>query len=738
MFLVAGAVCGEVRAWTFDRFDDTEDWSGSANRILPVSQAFSGEYGVLTGAAPGEGIQLRYEGRTALPPRFTRWSQLKFRARLAGADGTPAPYTDSAEAVTFQSAGSGPVQAEPIARRQVADGWVQAVYDISSAGTNDLSFLEIHLPGFPDCRFELDEVHLLAEGGYKVGFVPRRDFDVPVLAPFSYQNSDLHKLDWFLEYDDSDWSAEHVNQRYILDRFSNPPMRLNLGPTLFQTEENGTKTLTPDFIYFDRAMSFGSYYPVKAETITLRKAGNSAVGPLTPDEVRWLKAATISRAQERLFDISGAAWQVIARLAQWRNRPWEITGVTDDLDGYSMEVDKSLGSDLVQAYESGNWDSFRNPDMTLDDFLAAQILDRQSWLEITDFARSAGKTIHLHFPLNALQDPVAAYDVLTPSVQTILWLEDHDALPDSITPMYYPDRGFESARMERFPETVLVDGKARPANTVSGMCYWLLVHRDGLHGDLDLTVEDESGAWRSEGVWSGNPSHPVQMQEIVSPGPGEVAEVRFRLRNRSGWMHYTAALRAERSLSGWNAEFRAADGSAEYTDGFFSRRGFVLNGNNRLNPAGESGDFFEFVLFISKTDPAAPPFDLTVRAFSHTGSITGAGDSIRIVSDATLDSDGDGYTDREELIAGTDPYRASDFFRGRIAVMPSDGRPAPVVHVHGRENRLYRLLQTECLRSGIWQITDEAPGAGGLLTFSNRLNSSAGFFRVEVTVDFSE
>ena len=93
------------------------------------------------------------------------------------------------------------------------------------------------------------------------------------------------------------------------------------------------------------------------------------------------------------------------------------------------------------------------------------------------------------------------------------------------------------------------------------------------------------------------------------------------------------------------------------------------------------------------------------------------------------DSDGDGRTDREEWISGTEPNNSNSVFRAES--MDGD-RQVGVQTVTGR---VYTLYATEDLVSPDWQAVPgktNIPGTGGLLQFQGATGFSRRLFRVGV------
>ena len=82
------------------------------------------------------------------------------------------------------------------------------------------------------------------------------------------------------------------------------------------------------------------------------------------------------------------------------------------------------------------------------------------------------------------------------------------------------------------------------------------------------------------------------------------------------------------------------------------------------------------------------------------------------------DSDGDGVTDADEVLAGTDPNNASDFFR-----IESVGKTvsAALIRIPGKPGRTYQIFWSESLAGGTWVNvgTVSAGGSASLLEFTD-------------------
>ena len=104
-------------------------------------------------------------------------------------------------------------------------------------------------------------------------------------------------------------------------------------------------------------------------------------------------------------------------------------------------------------------------------------------------------------------------------------------------------------------------------------------------------------------------------------------------------------------------------------------------------------------------------------------------------SDAATDSDGDGVSNLDEYIAGTNPRDAnSKFHIESIRLVPDC-----IVQIQSDLDRLYTLSYRTNLSLGAWiaiPSQTDIPGTGGLLSLAhtNPLPDTAHFYRVQVRV----
>ena len=79
-------------------------------------------------------------------------------------------------------------------------------------------------------------------------------------------------------------------------------------------------------------------------------------------------------------------------------------------------------------------------------------------------------------------------------------------------------------------------------------------------------------------------------------------------------------------------------------------------------------------------------------------------------SDASLDPDGDGQTNRQEYVAGTDPRDSRSVLR-IDGIAWDSGASAVILRFNARANRAYRIEEREALNDGSWCGLIEVPAA---------------------------
>lgn len=102
---------------------------------------------------------------------------------------------------------------------------------------------------------------------------------------------------------------------------------------------------------------------------------------------------------------------------------------------------------------------------------------------------------------------------------------------------------------------------------------------------------------------------------------------------------------------------------------------------------------------------------------------------------SNVDSDGDGWTDADEAIAGTNPNNSSDFFHVQQVLKGSSGT---VVRFLTAANRTYQIEYSETLESSSWQVIATQVASSAAVfdytdTDATRTGKARGFYRVHVS-----
>jgi hypothetical protein len=117
-----------------------------------------------------------------------------------------------------------------------------------------------------------------------------------------------------------------------------------------------------------------------------------------------------------------------------------------------------------------------------------------------------------------------------------------------------------------------------------------------------------------------------------------------------------------------------------------------------------------------------------VRAFES--EVAGQTESDPVV----LDSDGDGKSDASELLAGTDRFDSSDYFR-LTAIEVKGG--SVLLGLPTVEGRIYEIEFSQSLETGSWEVIDRVTGDGSVVRLDDpdpdRAGLREGYYRVRVT-----
>jgi hypothetical protein len=144
---------------------------------------------------------------------------------------------------------------------------------------------------------------------------------------------------------------------------------------------------------------------------------------------------------------------------------------------------------------------------------------------------------------------------------------------------------------------------------------------------------------------------------------------------------------------------------------------------------GVGGTVLDFYRISSST--TTPVQNLGRFTISASGLVTFTAAS---ATQPNLDTDGDGWTDAEEAVAGTDPNNGSSFFNVKEVVQTANG---PAIRFQSAANRTYTVQYSEDL-SGWQTIATLNIGATTALeeyvdTNTERRSRATGFYRVNVS-----
>lgn len=226
---------------------------------------------------------------------------------------------------------------------------------------------------------------------------------------------------------------------------------------------------------------------------------------------------------------------------------------------------------------------------------------RQSIYDMRDWTVANGKKF------NYLISPNNSYDaaLLADTQATVRALEDNGHEPDVYGVVLYGLRPVDLT-----PEKVTVNGVDQAAATITGLAYWLLKHRDGEPGTLDLSAF-RSGTNHGAGVTSPTLAGPSQVVALSSSASRTYT---LRLNNTSPWLDYAGVLRARAhgSTQDWSITF--SKGGQDITAAVLSGDGKVLVGADRWMP----GTLHEISMTVTPIGSPGP-LKLVVEALPHAG-----------------------------------------------------------------------------------------------------------------------
>lgn len=183
-------------------------------------------------------------------------------------------------------------------------------------------------------------------------------------------------------------------------------------------------------------------------------------------------------------------------------------------------------------------------------------------------------------------------------------LEDHGHEADVYDTVLYGRRPVALS-----PETTNYEGIVQANWTITGLAYYLLKHRDGEPGTLDLFATSRGASYARE-VTSPVLANPAQ---IIPFNPAAANDFTLTLTNSSEWLDYAAVLRARtEQAANWNITFKI-DGK-DVTRSVLSETGYVFLAKQRLLPLTCQ----QVTLHLSPKGPPAP-LNLVIEALPHAG-----------------------------------------------------------------------------------------------------------------------
>jgi autotransporter-associated beta strand protein len=323
---------------------------------------------------------------------------------------------------------------------------------------------------------------------------------------------------------------------------------------------------------------------------------------------------------------------------------------------------------------------------------------RQSIYDMRDWSVANGRRF------NYLVSPNNSYgpDLLADTIATVRALEDGGHEPDVYGVVLYGLRPVDLT-----PEKVTIAGTDHPATTITGLAYYLLKHRDGEAGTLDLAVVS-GGISSAAGITS--PTLAAAAQSIALPAAA--ASRVLTLTNSSPWLDYAGVLRARLTgaVADWEIGFEHA--GEDLSGEILSPGGRVFLGSERWLPGTTRQ-----VTMTSSPKVASPgAIRVIVEALPHAG-VDHALDVLEFVSGSpgnsppTLALDPTYRITREAL-----PYGPLWFTVGDAE---TDSR-ALVVSVSSSDPLLVPAENIELGQSGIqrWLRVTPAAGRWGVTTLS--------------------
>ena len=277
-----------------------------------------------------------------------------------------------------------------------------------------------------------------------------------------------------------------------------------------------------------------------------------------------------------------APWGVAAQPGGWTNATWNYLRSNILVSGCS-----GIGIDSpVNLYRSG--------------YTVGNPAYQQAVWQMVQYAQANGK----RFNYLASPNSDTGQQFLLDLQYVARSLEDNGAEPN-----VYGVELYGTEPINLVPETTNYNGVVQANWTTTGLAFYLLKHRDGEPGTLDLYATS-NGVNYAQSVLSPILTNAVQ---IIPFDPTKTNLFTLTLTNNSAWLDYAAVLRARtQQAANWNITFKI--GTTNITSSVLNNGGYVFLGGQRLLP-----NTAQQVTVTLGPIGLPTPLDLVVEALPHAG-----------------------------------------------------------------------------------------------------------------------
>ena len=296
----------------------------------------------------------------------------------------------------------------------------------------------------------------------------------------------------------------------------------------------------------------------------------------------WQQLVSINGALNTPSYEMTAPWGVAAQPGGWTNSTWDYLRSNILVSGCS-----GIGIDSpVNLYRTG--------------YTVGNPAYQQAVWQMTQYAQAHGK----RFNYLASPNTDTAQQFLADMQYVARSLEDNGAEAN-----VYGVELYGLHPIDLVPETTNYNGVVQANWTVTGLVYYLLKHRDGEPGTLDLYATSNGVSYANSVI------SPVlnNAAQIIPFNPTKTNTFTLTLTNNSPWLDYAAVLRARTAQSAnWNITFKI--GTTNITGSVLNSTGYVFLGSQRLftNTAQQ-------VTVTVGPNGAPTPLDLVIEALPHAG-----------------------------------------------------------------------------------------------------------------------